>query len=210
MTDTKATEATKKLIGSVQETSKALADTVVAAQEHNLAFAQSVLENSIEMLRSHAESSRTLIQELVEQAKQQQVGPEGLQAVVDSAITAQERNTKLAQGILENGIEVLKSQVDVTHSLLQELGQQYQKQQDAFQALAQESMEAYRDFLFAPLTFFQKAIDAAEATTREGMKNFQQMSQQGMEQFQKTTQQIASATEKATRSAHTTTSKTAK
>ena len=141
MTDTKATEATKKLIGSVQETSKALADTVVAAQEHNLAFAQSVLENSIEMLRSHAESSRTLIQELVEQAKQQQVGPEGLQAVVDSAITAQERNTKLAQGILENGIEVLKSQVDVTHSLLQELGQQYQKQQDAFQALAQESYQ---------------------------------------------------------------------
>ena len=210
MTDTKATEATKKLIGSVQETSKALADTVVAAQEHNLAFAQSVLENSIEMLRSHAESSRTLIQELVEQAKQQQVGPEGLQAVVDSAITAQERNTKLAQGILENGIEVLKSQVDVTHSLLQELGQQYQKQQDAFQALAQESMEAYRDFLFAPLTFFQKAIDAAEATTREGMKNFQQMSQQGMEQFQKATQQVASATEKAARSPHNTTSKTAK
>ncbi len=210
MTDTKESSATKKVLGSVQETSKAIADTVVAAQEHNLAFAQSVLENSIEVLRSHAESSRTLIQELVEQAKKQQVGPEGLQAVVDSAITAQERNTKLAQGILENGIEVLKSQVGVTHSLMQELGQQYQKQQDAFQALAQESMEAYRDFLFAPLTFFQKAIDAAEATTREGMKNFQQMSQQGMEQFQKATQQVASATEKAARSPHNTTSKTAK
>ncbi len=210
MTDTKESSATKKVLGSVQETSKAIADTVVAAQEHNLAFAQSVLENSIEVLRSHAESSRTLIQELVEQAKKQQVGPEGLQAVVDSAITAQERTTKLAQGILENGIEVLKSQVGVTHSLMQELGQQYQKQQDAFQALAQESMEAYRDFLFAPLTFFQKAIDAAEATTREGMKNFQQMSQQGMEQFQKATQQVASATEKAARSPHNTTSKTAK
>jgi hypothetical protein len=210
MTDTKASEATKKLIGSVQETSKALADTVVAAQERNLAFSQSVLENSIEVLRSHAESSRTLIQELGEQAKKQQVGPEGLQAVVDSAIAAQERTTKLAQGILENGIEVLKSQVDVTHSLMQELGQQYQKQQEAFQALAQESMEAYRDFLFAPLTFFQKAMDAAEATTREGMKNFQQMTQQGMEQFQKTTQQVASATEKAARSPHNTTSKTAK
>jgi hypothetical protein len=210
MTDTKASEATKQLIGSVQETSKAIADTVVAAQERNLAFAQSVLENSIEVLRSHAESSRTLIQELVEQAKKQQVSPEGLQAVVDSAIAAQERNTKLAQGILENGIEVLKSQVGVTHSLMQELGQQYQKQQEAFQALAQESMETYRDFLFAPLTFFQKAMDAAEATTREGMKNFQQMTQQGMEQFQKATRQGASATEKAARSPHNTTSKTAK
>ena len=210
MTDTKASEATKKLIGSVQETSKALADTVVAAQEHNLAFAQSVLENSIEVLRSHAQSSRTLIQELGEQAKQQQAGPEGLQAVVDSALAAQERTTKLAQGILEQGIEVLKSQVGVTHSLMQELGQQYQHQQEAFQALAQESLEAYREFLFAPLTFFQKAIDTAEATTREGMKTFQQLSQQGMEQFQKATQQGASATEKAARAAHTTTSKIAK
>jgi hypothetical protein len=210
MTNTKANEATKKVLESVQETSKAITDTVVAAQEHNLAFAQRVLEQGIEVLRSHAQSSRTLIQELGEQARQQPVGPEGLQAVVDSALAAQERNTKLAQGILEQGIEVLKSQVGVTHSLLQELGQQYQHQQEAFQALAQESMEAYREFLFAPLTFFQKAIDAAEATTREGMKTFQQMSQQGVEQFQKATQQGASATEKAARAAHNTTAKTAK
>ncbi len=207
MTDTKASEATRKLMSSVQETSKAIADTTVAAQERNLAFAQSVLENSIEVLKSHAESTRTLMQELVEQAKKQQVGPEGLQAVVDSAIAAQERNTKLAQGIIENGIEVIKSQVGVTQSLMQELGQQYQKQQDAFQALAQESMEAYRDFLFAPLTFFQKAMNAAEVATREGMKNFQQMTQQGVEQFQKTTRQAASSTEKATRSPHNTTSR---
>jgi len=209
MTDTKANEATKKLMSSVQETSKAITDTVVAAQERNLAFAQSVLENSIEVLRSHAESTRTLMQELVEQAKKQPVGPDGLQAVVDSALAAQERNTKLAQGIFENGIEVLKSQVGVTHSLMQELGQQYQKQQDAFQALAQESMEAYRDFLFSPLTFYQKAMDAAEAATREGIKNFQQMSQQGLEQIQKTTRQAASTTEKTARSPHNTTSKIA-
>src|SRR5215469_11571257 len=135
MTDTKASEATRKLMSSVQETSKAIADTAVAAQERNLAFAQNVLENSIEVLKSHAEGTRTLVQELVEQAKKQEVGPEALQAVVDSAIAAQERNTKLAQSILEDGIEVLKSQVGVTRSLTHELGQQYQKQQDAFQAL---------------------------------------------------------------------------
>jgi len=207
MTDMKASEATRKILSSVQETSKAIADTAVATQERNLAFTQSVLENSIEVLKSHAESTRTLLQELLEQAKKQQVGPEGLQAVVDSAIAAQERNTRLAQSILENGIEVLKSQVGVTHSLMHELGQQYQKQQEAFQVLAQESMEAYRDFLFAPLTFFQKTMDAAEVATREGMKNFQQMTQQGVEQFQRTTRQAASSTEKAARSPHNTTSK---
>jgi hypothetical protein len=209
MTDTKANEAARNLIKSVQETNKAIADTVVTTQERNLTFAQSVLENSVEVLRSHAESTRTLVQELVERAREQQVGPEGLQTIVDSAVAAQDRNTKLAQNILENGIEVLKSQVDVTHSLMQELGQQFQKQQDAFQTLAQESMDAYRDFVFAPLTFWQKAMSAAEAATLEGLKNFQTATEQGLENFQKTTRQAASAAEKAARHTQSTARKAA-
>ena len=199
MTDTKANETTRDLIKSVQETNKAIADTAVATQERNLAFAQSVLENGIEVLKSHAESTRTLMQELVEQARKQQVGPETLQALMDSAIAAQERNTRLAQSILENGIEVLKSQVNVTHSLIQELGQQFQKQQDAFQALTQGSMDAYRDFIFAPLTFWQKALGVAESATLEGLKNFQKATEQGLETIHKTARQAASTTEKTAR-----------
>jgi hypothetical protein len=201
MTDTKANDAAKNLIKSVQETNKAIADTAVTTQERALEFAQNVLENSIEVLRSHTESTRTLIQELVDEVRKQQVGPEGFQTLVDSTIAAQERNARLAQSILENGVEVLKSQVGATDSLMQELGQQFQKQQDAFQALAQESMDAYRDFIFAPLTFWQKALGAAEAATLEGLKNFQKAAEQGMETIQKTTRQATSATEKVARHA---------
>ena len=197
MTDTKASDAAKNLIKSIPETTKAIADAAVATQERNLAFAQNVLENSVEVLRSHAESARTVMQELVERAREQQVGPEGFQSLVDSAIAAQERNTKLAQSVLENGVEVLKSQVGVTHSLMQELGQQFQQQQEAFQALTQESIEAYRDFVFAPLTFWQKALGAAEDATREGMKNFQKATMQGLEPFQKATRPAASSADKA-------------
>jgi hypothetical protein len=199
MSDTKANEAARNLIKSVQETNKAIADTTITTQERNLAFAQNVLENSIEVLKSHAESTRTLMQELVEQARKQRLGPESLQALVDSAIAAQERNTRLAESILENGIEVLKSQVSVTHSLMQELGQQFQKQQDAFQALAQGSMDSYRDFIFAPLSFWQKALGAAESATLEGLKNFQKATEQGLDTIQKTARQAASTTEKAAR-----------
>ena len=201
MTDTKSNDVARNLIKSVQETNKAIADTAVSTQERNLAFAQSVLENGIEVLKGHAESTRTLMQELVEQARKQQVGPESLQPLVDSAIAAQERNTRLAQSILENGIEVLKSQISLTQSLMQELGQQFQKQQDAFQTLAQESMDAYRDFIFAPLTFWQKALGTAEAATLEELKNFQKVTEQGLETIQKTTRQAASTAEKATRHA---------
>jgi hypothetical protein len=200
MADTKANDAARNLVKSIQDTNKAITDTAISTQERTLAYAQSVLENSIEVLRSHAESTRTLIHELVEEARKQPAGPESFQSLVDSAIAAQERNTRLAQSILENGIETLKSQVGVTQSLMQELGQQFQKQQDAFQSLVQESMDAYRDFVFAPLTFWQKALGVAEAATVESLKNFQKAAEQGLETFQKTTRQATSAAEKAVRS----------
>jgi hypothetical protein len=186
MTDTKANEAAKNLVKSVQEVNKAIADTAITAQERNLAFAQNVLENGIEVLKSHADSSRTLMQELIDQAKKGSAGPGSFQVSMESALAAQERNTRLAQSILEDGIEVLKSQVGVTRSLMQELGQQFQKQQDAFQTLAYESMEAYRDFVFAPLTFWQKAT------------------RQEIETIQKATRQAASMAEKAMRSGQST------
>jgi len=189
-------EAAKNLVKIAQESSKALTDTAITAQERNLAFAQGVLENGIEVLKSHAESSRTLMQELVEQARKQQVGPEGLQVLMDNAVAAQERNTRFAQSVFENGIELLKSQIDLTHSLLQELEQQSQKRQATFQALAQESMDAYKDFLFAPLTFWQKALDTAGSVTQEGLKNFQSATLQGMETMQKSTQQAVAMMEK--------------
>lgn len=160
-------EAAKNLVKLAQESSKALTDTAITAQERNLAFAQSVLENGIEVLKSHAESTRTLMQELGEQARKQQVGPEGLQVLVDNTVAAQERNTKFAQNVFENGIELLKSQIDLTHSLLQELDQQAQKRQATFQTLAQESQEAYKDFLFAPFAFWQKTLDTTGSVTGE-------------------------------------------
>ena len=196
MNSDRTNEAAKNLVKIAQESSKALTDTAITAQERNLAFAQGVLENGIEVLKSNAESTRTLMQELVEQARKQQVGPEGLQVLMDNTAAAQERNTKYAQSVFENGIELLKSQIDLTHSLLQELEQQSQKRQATFQALAQESMEAYKDFLFAPLAFWQKALDTAGSVTQEGLKNFQNATLQGMETMQKTTQQTVAMMEK--------------
>lgn len=82
---------------------------------------------------------------------------------------------------------------------MQELGQQFQKQQDAYQTLAQESMDAYRDFISAPFTFWQRALGFAESATLESLKTFQRAAEQGLETYQKTARQAASAAEKATR-----------
>lgn len=199
MTDTKANEATRNLIKSVQDTNKAIADSTVSSQERTLAFARSVLESGIEVLRSHAESVRTMMQELVDQAKKQKLGSEGLQTLVDDTIAAQERNVRLAQSILENGAGVLKDQADATRDLMQELSQQFQKQQEAFLTMAQESIEAYRSFVLAPLNFWQKALSSVESATMDGLKNFQKVTEQGLEDMQKATRQAIATSEKAVR-----------
>lgn len=199
MTDTKANEATRDLIKSVQDTNKAIADSTVSSQERTLAFARSVLESGIEVLRSHAESVRTMMQELVDQAKKQKLGSEGLQTLVDNTIAVQERNVRLAQSILENGAGVLKDQADATRDLMQELSQQFQKQQEAFLTMAQESIEAYRSFVLAPLNFWQKALSSVESATMDGLKNFQKVTEQGLEDMQKATRQAIATSEKAVR-----------
>jgi len=86
---------------------------------------------------------------------------------------------------------------------MEELGQHARKQQEvlqrmtsqeAFQKVAQESMERYLNFLRSPMTYYQQALEAAQTATRQGLENFQKASesfqkaaQQGLENFQKTT-----------------------
>lgn len=93
------------------------------------------------------------------------------QAVTESIGAIQAHNLKYAQGLLSNGMEVLKSQVESTQTLIQEVGQQTQKQQEAFQRLARESVGFYIDFLLAPLFYYQRAVrqamEAAETAMRE-------------------------------------------
>ena len=125
------------------------------------------------------------------------------EAIAASFVAAQERNMKLAQSVYKHAMEALEGQAQSTRVLMEELGQHARKQQavfqkmssqDAFQKVAQESMERYLNFLRSPMTYYQQAIDAAEAATRQGLESFQKASesfqkaaQQGFENFQKVT-----------------------
>src|SRR3974390_1816154 len=114
-------EATQKLTTALQAANPALVTSAVEAQELNLQYAQSTLENGIEVLKSFAEDTRHVIQELVEQSKPQQ---DLFQTVVNATLAAQERNVKLAQSTLENGTEVLKAHAESTRELVQTLAKQ--------------------------------------------------------------------------------------
>jgi len=188
MADNKFDETTRNAIKSLSETNQTILSNAVAAQERNMAFSRSILEDGIEVLKRHAESNRALMQELAEQSKKQSA-PGAFQALVEKAIEAQERNTKYAEGVFENGVEVLKSQAENARKMMQELGQQTQKQQEAFQALMHESVNAYLDFFRTPFSYYQLALEAYETAAKQTLESFQKAAQQGLENIKNVTQQ---------------------
>src|SRR6266542_4417387 len=123
------------------------------------------------------------------------------QTLVENLLSTQERNLKYAQGIFASTIEVLKSNVASTRSILE-------KQQETFQKLSpvptsSSDMAAYSDLIRLPLTSFQQMLDLLETTSQEALQsfqkateNFEQVTQQGLKQWQEAAQQLQRNVEK--------------
>ena len=196
MAKNKANEATGKLTESLRETNQAIVETAVEAQNRNLAFAQNTFENGVELLKSHADSTRNLISEQLEQPEKQTVD---FQELANSAIAAQERNVRYVQSFVQNGTEVLKSNVNDARTLMQILAEQSQKQQETFQALARESWDTYVDFLFTPFSYYRQAVETAESIARQGVQTAENISRQGVQAAQRVARQGQNAAESATK-----------
>ncbi len=72
MAEDQLNEITWNLVNSFQDASRAVSDNMIAAQERNLKFAQSMFVNGMEVLRNQTESTRSLIEEFGKQAQKQQ------------------------------------------------------------------------------------------------------------------------------------------
>jgi hypothetical protein len=71
MTEKKVNVDPSTLVDSFRETNQAIAETIVAAQERNIKFAQSTIVNAMEIFKDHMESTRALMQELEQQSQKQ-------------------------------------------------------------------------------------------------------------------------------------------
>jgi len=172
-----ASEATEELSESVREVNKVIADSAVAASERNWKFAQSVFEDEVELFKSHAESTRTVMEKLVGESEK---GQPLFQSVADSVVAARERNLKFVQGVLENGTEVLRSNVEGTRTLMQTLTEQSQKQREAFGVLTRGAWDAYMGFFTSPLGYYERAMETVESIAAHGVDTAQKMTRQGM------------------------------
>lgn len=161
---------------------KAVQDAVggaVAAQQRSMGLAQNWSESLIETYRSQAESywaltdamssSMTALQRTLEsQEETNRALKESLDSyrkVVESASETQERNMQLIEDFFGNLVETLRGQLEGSRSLLLEPAA---KQQEFFQNLTQEWMEAYMKLLNSPLEFYRASAERAGGETEGG------------------------------------------
>ncbi|MBA3609965.1 MAG: hypothetical protein H0W54_00870 [Rubrobacter sp.] len=87
---------------------------------------------------------------------------DSFKAVVDHTVGIQERNVRFAQGIADSSIKELRHQAESNRDMTRELVERVENQRGAFQTLAEESISAYMDFLYAPLSYYKEGLHVVE------------------------------------------------
>ena len=93
---------------------------------------------------------------------------ESYQTVADRAVSAQQLNAELTQNFFNSVINNLRSQAESNRQMTQDLQGQQERQREATQALAQESVGAYMDFVNSMFSYYQGTVVSTELRgTRE-------------------------------------------
>jgi uncharacterized protein involved in exopolysaccharide biosynthesis len=91
---------------------------------------------------------------------------ESYQALADRSVSAQELNAQLTQDFFNGVINNLRTQAESNRALAEDLIEQQRKQQEASQALTQESVNAYTDFLNSMFSYYRGSLDEAQKSAR--------------------------------------------
>jgi hypothetical protein len=90
---------------------------------------------------------------------------ESYQSIAERSVSAQELNAQATQDFFNGVINNLRTQAENNRALSEDLIEQQRKQQEASQALAQESVGAYMDFLNSMFAFYRGDLDEAQRRT---------------------------------------------
>jgi hypothetical protein len=122
---------------------------------------------------------------------------QSFQMLADRTVRVQERNLMLTQSFFQNWIEQVHNQAEGTRDAAQDLQEQSQRQQEAFETLSQEATNAYSEYLNSALAFYQEAISTASQVAQGNMQNAAQFTQQGMQAASQAGQQAVQAASQA-------------
>jgi hypothetical protein len=86
---------------------------------------------------------------------------EGYKTAIDHAVALQERNVRFAQGVADDAVRELRGQAESNRQMTLQLVERAENQRHAFQELAGQSVDAYMDFVFAPLSYAREGLREA-------------------------------------------------
>jgi hypothetical protein len=92
---------------------------------------------------------------------------ESYQAIADRSVSAQDLNAQLTQEFFNGVINNLRTQAESNRALAEDLIEQQRKQQEASQALTQESVNAYMDFLNSMFSYYRGGLDEAQRSAKQ-------------------------------------------
>ena len=87
---------------------------------------------------------------------------ESYQSIAERSVSAQELNAQLTQDFFNGVINNLRTQAEGNRALSEDLIEQQRKQREASRALAQESVNAYTDFLNSMFAYYKGNVDEAQ------------------------------------------------
>jgi hypothetical protein len=82
--------------------------------------------------------------------------------VAERSVSAQQLNAEMTQTFFNSVISSLRAQAESNREAAGELIEQQQRQREATQALTQESMNAYMDFLNSMFSYYQGNLERAQ------------------------------------------------
>jgi hypothetical protein len=82
--------------------------------------------------------------------------------VVDHFAAQQERSVRFAQEVLDGTVREVRHQAESNRSLTQELVERAEQQRGAYQTLVEQSVDAYMDLLYAPLSYYRQGLRVVE------------------------------------------------
>lgn len=88
------------------------------------------------------------------------------QSMVEHGVSLQERNIRFMQEMVDGSIKELRHQAESNRVMTQQLIERAEKQREAFQTLLEESLDAYMDLLYSPLTYYKQGLEAARQASR--------------------------------------------
>ncbi|QIN79891.1 hypothetical protein GBA65_16675 [Rubrobacter marinus] len=151
----------------------------VAAQQRSVSMAQDWTQGVIDSYKNQAESYRALMeamrssiaalettlksQEETNKALRQSL--EAYKGAIENASQTQERNMELAKNFFDDVVDTLRGQIESSRTLLLEPAA---KQQEFFQSVTQEWLDAYMRLLNAPMEFYKAGAQRAAGRDNEG------------------------------------------